>query len=47
MYGVFHNVSVKYMQQYVNEFCYRLNHKDNNEAVNTLVDLQTAQYATA
>lgn len=28
VYGVFHNVSVKYMQKYVNELCYRLNHRD-------------------
>lgn len=39
VYGVFHNVSVKYMQEYVNELCYRLNHRDNNEAFNALVDL--------
>lgn len=37
VYGVFHNVSVKYMQKYVNEFCYRLNHRDNDEAFNSLV----------
>lgn len=39
VYGVFHTVSVKYMQKYVNEFCYRLNHRDNNEAFNALVNL--------
>lgn len=39
MYGVFHNVSIKYMQKYVNEFCYRLNHRDNNEAFYSLVNL--------
>ena len=39
VYGVFHNVSVKYMQKYVNEFCYRLNHRDNNEAFYALVNL--------
>lgn len=39
VYGVFHNVSVKYMQKYVNEFCYRLNHRDNNEAFSSLVNL--------
>ena len=37
VYGVFHNVSVKYMQKYVNEFCYRLNHRDSNEAFASLV----------
>ncbi len=39
VYGVFHNVSVKYMQKYVNEFCFRLNHRDNNEAFASLVEL--------
>ena len=39
VYGVFHNVSVKYMQKYVTEFCYRLNHRDNNEAFASLVKL--------
>lgn len=43
VYGVFHNVSVKYMQKYVNEFCYRLNHRDNNEAFNALVNLAIVQ----
>lgn len=38
VYGVFHNVSVKYMQKYVTEFCYRLNHRDNNEAFTSLVE---------
>lgn len=42
MYGVFHNVSVKYMQKYVTEFCYRLNHRDNNEAFTSLVELAIA-----
>lgn len=39
VYGVFHNVSVKHMQKYVTEFCYRLNHRDNNEAFTSLVEL--------
>ena len=42
VYGVFHNVSVKYMQKYVTEFCYRLNHRDNNEAFTSLVELAMA-----
>lgn len=42
VYGVFHNVSVKYMQKYVNEFCYRLNHRDNNEAFASLVKFAVA-----
>lgn len=39
VYGVFHNVSVKYMQKYVDEFSYCLNHRDNNEAFASLVKL--------
>lgn len=39
VYGVFHNVSVKYIQKYVTEFYYRLNHRDNNEAFTSLVEL--------
>ncbi len=27
VYGVFHHISVKYMQNYIDEFCYRQNHK--------------------
>lgn len=42
VYGVFHNVSVKYMQKYVTEFCYRLNYRDNNEAFTSLVELAIA-----
>lgn len=42
VYGVFHNVSVKYMQKYVMEFCYRLNHRDNNESFTSLVELAIA-----
>lgn len=39
VYGVFHNVSVKYMQKCVTEFCYRLNHMDNDETFASLVKL--------
>ena len=42
VYGVFHNVSVKYMQKYVTEFCYHFNHRDNNEVFTSLVKLTTA-----
>ena len=42
VYGVFHNVSVKYMQKYVDEFCFRLNHRDNEEAFASLVKLAVA-----
>lgn len=39
IYGVFHNVSVKYLQRYVTEFCFRLNHRDTREAFDRLVGL--------
>lgn len=42
IYGIFHNVSVKYMQRYVDEFCFRLNHRDNNEAFASLVKFAVA-----
>lgn len=42
LYGIFHNVSSKYMQKYIDEFCFRLNHRDNNKAFNRLVELAVA-----
>ncbi len=39
VYGIFHNVSVKYMQRYVDEFCFRLNHRGEEEAFRNLVEL--------
>ncbi len=39
VYGVSHSISVKYMQKYVNKFCFELNHRDNNEAIASLVKL--------
>lgn len=37
IYGIYHHVSVKYLQIYVNEFCFRQNHRDENEAFRILV----------
>lgn len=39
LYGIFHNVSVKYMQRYIDEFCFRLNHRVCAEAFESLVEL--------
>lgn len=32
VYGIYHHVSVKHLQEYVDEFCYRLNHRDIESA---------------
>ncbi len=39
VYGIYHHVSVKHLQKYVDEFCYRLNHRDVDEALKHLLGL--------
>ena len=39
VYGIYHHVSVKHLQEYVDEFCYRLNHRDIESAWTHLVGL--------
>ena len=42
IHGIFHHISIQYMQNYVNEFCFRLNHRDNNQAFERLINLSIA-----
>lgn len=39
MYGIYHHVSVNYMQRYMDEFCFRLNHRKCDDAFDSLVGL--------
>lgn len=39
IYGVLHNVSVKHLQNYVNEFCFRLNYRDYDVVFEKNVEL--------
>ena len=42
VYGIFHNVSMKYLQNYVDEFCFRLNYRDYDIAFEKIVELAVA-----
>lgn len=42
VYGIYHHISVAYMQDYINEFCFRLNHRKVNDAFDALVGLAVA-----
>ena len=41
-YGIFHHVSVKHMQRYVDEFCFRLNNRDYDDAFLKCVGMAVA-----
>ncbi|NQS89895.1 transposase [Patescibacteria group bacterium] len=43
VYGIYHHVSVKYLQTYLNELCFRFNNKDNED----MFDLMLSQAAIA
>lgn len=42
VYGIFHNVSMKHLQNYVDEFCFRLNYRDYDIAFKKIVELAVA-----
>ncbi|MCL2312337.1 MAG: IS1595 family transposase [Firmicutes bacterium] len=39
IHGIFHHISVTHLQSYINEFCFRLNNRDNDIAFGKLVCL--------
>ena len=39
IYGIFHHVSVKYLQRYVDEFCFRLNYRNEQDAFEKIIGL--------
>jgi len=39
IHGIFHHISTDYLQSYINEFCFRLNYRDEKVAFNKLVSL--------
>ena len=39
VYGIYHHISARHLQEYVDEFCYRLNHREPESAWKHLVGL--------
>ena len=42
VYGIYHHVSVKHMQTYMDEFCFRMNHRKVEDGFTNLVKLSVA-----
>ena len=42
VYGIYHHVSVKHMQTYMDEFCFRMNHRETENGFANLVKLSVA-----
>ena len=42
VYGIYHHVSVKHMQTYMDEFCFRMNHRKVEDGFASLVKLSVA-----
>ena len=37
IYGIYHHISTKHIQNYMNEFCFRYNERDNNFVFDKLI----------
>lgn len=42
IYGIYHHISVKHMQLYMDEFSFRMNHRESEEAFERLASLAVA-----
>ena len=38
IFGMYHHISLKHMQKYIDEFCFRMNHKDYNFSFDELLE---------
>ncbi len=37
IYGIYHHISIKYLRNYVNEFCFRFDDKDNGDMLDIIL----------